>query len=101
MSDTSTDEAVGETWYFQAPESVLNRLVDAEGGRIEYSLKQSAVDAGFSDDDIVIVGPAGRLSYRFPYAPGTDWTDFSVRLSASENWRWNWSSTAMRGSGIG
>ena len=69
-----TDEAVGETWYFQAPQSVLNQLPASVNGRIAYRLKQSAVDAGFTDDDVVIVGPAGRLSYRFPYTPGTDWT---------------------------
>ena len=46
------------------------------------------------DDDIVIVGPAGRLSYRFPTGPGTDWRDYSVRLSASEGWTWNWNARA-------
>jgi hypothetical protein len=91
---SNTDEAVGETWYFQAPDSVLKQLASAADGRIAYRLKQSAVDAGFTDDDVVIVGPAGRLSYRFSYAPGTDWTDFSVRLSASEDWRWNWNARA-------
>jgi hypothetical protein len=42
----------------------------------------------------VIVSHAGRLSYRFDYAPGTDWTDFSVQLSAAANWRWNWNARA-------
>jgi len=91
---SNTDEAVGETWYFQAPASVLAQLAAAEGGRLEYSLKQDSADAGFPDDDVVIVGEAGRLSYRFEYAPGTDWTDFSVPLSASANWRWNWNARA-------
>jgi hypothetical protein len=91
---SNTDEAVGETWYFQAPGSVLAELAAAEGGRLEYSLRQDAADAGFADDDIVIVSPAGRLSYRFDYAPGTDWTDFSVQLSAAANWRWNWNAPA-------
>jgi hypothetical protein len=91
---SNTDEAVGETWYFQAPAGVLTRLAAAEGGRLEYSLKQDSVDAGFPDDDVVIVGEAGRLSYRFDYAPGTDWTDFSVQLFASANWRWNWNARA-------
>ena len=91
---SNTDEAVGETWYFQAPASVLTKLAAAEGGRLEYRLKQSSIDAGFPDDDIVIVGEAGRLSYRFDYAPGADWTDFSVQLSASANWRWNWNARA-------
>ena len=92
---SNVDEAAGETWYFQAPASVLTQLAAAEGGRIEYSLKQSSAPAeAFPDDDIVIVGPAGRLSYRFDYAPGTAWTDFSVPLSASANWRWNWNARA-------
>ena len=88
------DEAVGETWYFQAPASVLTQLAAAEGGRLEYSLKQDSADAGFPDDDVVIVGEAGRLSYRFDHAPGADWTDFSVQLSTSANWRWNWNARA-------
>ena len=91
---SNTDEAVGETWYFQAPASVLTQLATAEGGRLEYRLKQDSADAGFPDDDVVIVGEAGRLSYRFDYAPGTEWTDFSVLLSASANWRWNWTARA-------
>ena len=91
---SNTDEAVGETWYFQAPASVLTALAAAEGGRLAYSLKQSSTDAGFLEDDVVIVGPAGRLSYRFEYAPGIDWTDFSVELAASANWRWNWNARA-------
>ena len=91
---SNTDEAVGETWYFQAPASVLTQLAAADGGRLEYSLKQDSADAGFPDDDVVIVGEAGRLSYRFDYAPGTNWTDFSVPLSASANWRWNWNARA-------
>ena len=91
---SNTDEAVGETWYFQAPASVVAQLPAAEGGRLEYSLMQDSADAGFPDDDVVIVGEAGRLSYRFDYAPGTQWTDFSVVLSASADWRWNWNARA-------
>src|SRR5688572_21638174 len=36
------DEAVGETWYFRAPESVLRALAAAENATLSYSLKQSA-----------------------------------------------------------
>jgi len=89
-----TDEALGETWYFRAPATVLSQLAAAEGGRLSYSLKQSSDAQAFVDDDIVIQGPAGRLSYRFVTQPGTDWTDFSVQLSASEDWRWNWNARA-------
>ena len=90
------DEPLGETWYFRAPGSLLAQLSAAEDGVLAYRLKHSSTDAGFLEDDIVIVGPAGRLSYQFGRAPGTDWTDFSVRLSASAGWRWNWNAPATQ-----
>ena len=49
-----------------------------------------------TDDDIVIMSKAGRLSYRFPTAPGTSWTPMSVRLSASAGWVWNWNRPATQ-----
>jgi len=91
---SNDDEAVGETWYFRAPDRVLQQLTSAGHGLLRYSLKQSSTDAGFVDDDVVITGPAGRLSYRFNRAPGTDWSEFSVELSTASGWRWNWSQPA-------
>ena len=93
---SNVDEALGETWYFHAPASVLEQLRAAERGTLSYDLEQSAAEPGFVDDDVVIVGPAGRLSYRFRSSPGTDWTSFSVRLSASAGWRWNWNRPATQ-----
>ncbi len=91
---SNEDEPVGETWYFRAPDRVLQQLPVAEGGILRYSLKQSSPDAGFVDDDVIISGPAGRLSYRFGTAPGLEWTEFSVELSAEAGWRWNWNQPA-------
>jgi hypothetical protein len=93
---TGTDEALGETWYFLAPSAVLEQLPNAVNGTLSYSLKQSGTIISLFDDDVVIVGRAGRLSYRFPTSPGTDWTDFSVRLSASAGWTWNWNRRATQ-----
>jgi len=90
------DEALGETWYFRAPASVLAQLAAAEHGTLRFNLKQSSADAGFTDDDVVIAGEAGRLSYRFDHAPGTGWTNFSVPLTASAGWRWNWNQAATQ-----
>lgn len=92
----NVDDPVGETWYFKAPDTVLEKLAAAENGVLRFSLKQSSSAAGFPDDDIVIVGRDGRLSYRFASGPGTDWTDFSVRLSVSDGWRWNWNTLATQ-----
>jgi hypothetical protein len=91
---SNVDEALGETWYFRAPDGFLKRLAEAEHGTLSYDLQQSQDEPGFLDDDIVIVGPAGRLSYRFRSSPGTVWRDFSVSFSASAGWRWNWNAPA-------
>ena len=91
---TGVDEALGETWYFQAPAAVLQQLPAAVDGRISFSLRQSGRFISVIDDDVVIVGRAGRLGYRFERGPGTDWTDFSVRLSGDEGWTWNWNKRA-------
>jgi hypothetical protein len=90
------DEAMGETWYFRAPASVLSALAAAENGTLSYSLKQSADEPGFLDDDVIIVGSAGRLSFRFRTSPGTGWTPFSVKLTAAAGWRWNWNAPASQ-----
>jgi len=90
------DEALGETWYFRAPDDVLRALASAENGTLSYSLKQSADQAGILEDDIIIVGPAGRLSYRFATSPGTRWTPFTVTFTATAGWRWNWNAPASQ-----
>ena len=93
---SNADEALGETWYFRAPESLLKQLAAAENGTLSYSLKQSTDDTGFLDDDVIIVGPAGRLSFRFGTSPGTSWSPFSVKLTAAAGWRWNWNARATQ-----
>jgi len=93
---TGVDEALGETWYFHAPLAVLQQLPAAVNGTISFSLRQSGAQISLIDDDIVIAGAAGRLSYRFRTGPGTDWTDFSVRLAEREGWTWNWNRRATQ-----
>lgn len=90
------DEALGETWYFRAPDSLLTALAKAEHGTLSYRLKQSADVPGFVDDDLIIVGRAGRLSFRFRTTPGTGWTPFSVRFTAGPGWRFNWNMPASQ-----
>ena len=91
---SSVDEALGETWYFRAPDRWLQALSGADGGTLSFDLRQSTDEPGFLDDDVVIVGPAGRLSYRFPASPTTKWTAYSVPFSSAAGWRWNWNSPA-------
>lgn len=91
---SNVDEALGETWYFRAPDSVLKQLSAVGRGTLTYDIKQSSDEPGFIDDDVVIVGPAGRLSYRFRASPGTNWETFAVEFSASAGWRWNWNAAA-------
>jgi alkaline phosphatase D len=93
---SNVDEALGETWYFRAPDSLLRQLAEAENGTLSYRLKQSADVPSVVDDDVIIVGPAGRLSYRFSTSPGTGWTPFAVKLTAAAGWRWNWNTRATQ-----
>ena len=93
---SNVDEALGETWYFSAPDSLLKQLASAENGTLSYSLKQSADIPSVLDDDVIVVGPAGRLSFRFGTSPGTGWTPFSVKLTAAAGWRWNWNARATQ-----
>jgi len=93
---TGVDAQLGETWYFHAPLSVLQQLPAAINGTISFSLKQSGGVPSLIDDDVVIDGPAGRLSFRFPMGPGEHWTDFPVRLSESAGWTWNWNTRATQ-----
>src|SRR5437667_11148171 len=53
---TGVDEALGETWYFRAPEKVLKQLPAAVNGAISFSLKQSGEILRLLDDDVGIVG---------------------------------------------
>jgi hypothetical protein len=75
---------------------VLTALARAEHGTLSYRIRQSADVPGFVDDDIIIIGRAGRLSFRFRTTPATGWTPFSVRLTAGPGWRWNWNSPATQ-----
>ena len=93
---TGIDEALGETWFFRAPPEIVKLLPSAVNGAISYSLKQSGPWMSLIDDDVVILGRAGRLSYRFPNPPGMDWTEFAVRLSEEAGWTWNWNKRATQ-----
>ena len=93
---SGVDAQFGETWYFDAPAAVLRQLTAAINGTMSFSLKQSGGAPSLVDDDLVIDGRAGRLSYRFPRGPGEDWTAFSVRLSESAGWTWNWNKRATQ-----
>lgn len=88
------DQALGETWYFTAPAETVALLPAALDGTLSYWLRQSGDQVSLNDDDIVIIGNAGRLSYRFPTSPTTAWTPLSVRLTASAGWVWNWNKPA-------
>ena len=54
-------------------------MAAAENGTLSYSLKYPSDNTGSLDDDVIIVGPAGRLSFRFGTSPGSGWTAFAVK----------------------
>ena len=90
------DEALGETWYFRAPDSVLRALAAAENGTLSYSLKQSADEPGSSMTTSSSSDPRAGCRSGSRTSPGTGWTPFSVNLTAAAGWRWNWNAPASQ-----
>ena len=92
-----TDEALGETWYFRAPDSVLTSLAAAETR--DAQLPHQAIGRAARR-------PRRRHRHRrtrgptvlpLSKSPGTGWTPFSVRFTAAAGWRWNWNAPATPG----
>lgn len=88
------DQALGETWYFNAPADAIAQLPNVFAGTLSYWLRQSGDQISLNDDDIVIIAKTGRISYRFTGSPGTSWTPMTVRFAPGPGWVWNFNKPA-------
>ena len=79
------DAAIGGVMYWRAPKKFLGDQRDAFGGTLSYSFQQSATDAQFDEDDIVLEGDGLRLSNdgvgNPPAAP--DWSPVTSTLQGA------------------
>ena len=82
-----TDDAAGDVWYWSAPASYLGCRDAFYGGTLSFQLRVDRTDAPFDDADVVIVGADGLIWFDTGRNPGTDWTTYTIALSADAGWK--------------
>lgn len=86
---SATDETTGGVWYWNAPRKFLGSKKKAFNKKLEFNLKQSALDSQFDAPDIILESKDLKLVYSLPNHPDTAWTTFSVVLSTNAGWKKN------------
>lgn len=81
------DEGDGDTWYFVAPLKFLGNASGALGKRLTFDLKQGSIFNQVRGRDVVLNGGGLAVTWNFRFAPGLDWTPYSVRLDGTSSWR--------------
>ena len=81
------DEGDGDTWYFVAPQKFLGNASSALGKRLTFDLKQGSIFNQVRGRDVVLNGGGLAVTWYFKFAPGLDWTPYSVRFDATSGWR--------------
>ncbi len=85
----SKDDATGGVWYWTAPKKYLGNKCNAYGKRFSFDLITNDISQQFDQSDIIIAGSSGILYYDTPYNPGLTWTNYSVKLDETDNWKYN------------
>ena len=80
---SADDDVAGGTWYFQAPPRYLGDNHDIVGKTLRFDVKVTPIDSPFGNYDVVIGGGGVNLAYNTSPDPGTDWTTYTVPLSAA------------------
>jgi len=81
------DEGNGDIWYFVAPVKFLGNASSALGKRLTFDLKQHSIFNQVRGRDVVLNGGGLAVTWFFKFAPGLDWTPYSVRFDATSGWR--------------
>jgi len=82
----ATDDVSGGVWYWNASAAYLGDKSAYASGSLSFSLRQSSTDDQFDSPDVVLVSGETKLGYDFGNAsshPRTNWTAYSVELSAA------------------
>jgi len=81
------DEGNGDIWYFVAPQKFLGNAGSTFGKRLTFDLKQGSIFNQVRGRDVVLNGGGLAVTWFFKFAPGLDWTPYSVRLDAESGWK--------------
>lgn len=85
-----TDNSVGGTWYFDAPDDFTGNKCDTYGKYLRYDQRTS--DTSNQQQyggrpDVLIFGAGLILAFDNAYNPGLDWTHYDILLAAGAGWR--------------
>ena len=82
---TTVDQALGVTWYWNAPVKFLGDQTSAYGGMLSFDLFQSSTSSPFNAADVILIGNSSQqVSHDFGDSsthPGTDWTPYQLVLN--------------------
>lgn len=81
------DEGNGDIWYFVAPQKFLGNASSAFGKRLTFDLRQGSIFNQVRGRDVVLNGGGLAVTWYSRFAPGLDWTPYSVRLDADSSWK--------------
>ncbi len=81
------DEGDGDIWYFVAPQKFLGNASAALGKRLTFDLKQGNSFNQVRGRDVVLNGGGLAVTWFLRFAPGLDWTPYSVRFDGTSGWR--------------
>jgi hypothetical protein len=86
------DPRENRTAYFRSPPSPAatpfhGDLSALYGGTLRFELQQSATDAQYERDDVMIQGGGLTLTLNMHYNPRTTWTPHEVCIAANMGWR--------------
>ena len=81
------DQSDGDIWYFTAPRKFLGDASDAYGKRFTFDLKQFTIFNQVRGRDVVLNGGGLAVVWSLRFAPGLDWTPYSVRFDDTSNWK--------------
>jgi hypothetical protein len=85
---SATDDVLGGTWYWQAPDAFLGDRSASYGQLLTFDLRQSQTNYQFvRNDDLILTDGNLTLIFHLPYHPDTDWTSYSISLDASSGWQ--------------
>jgi Laminin B (Domain IV) len=81
------DEGDGDIWYFVAPLKFLGNASGSVGKRLTFDLKQGSIYNQVRGRDVVLNGGGLAVTWSSRFAPGLDWTPYSVRLDDASGWK--------------
>ena len=82
-------EAVGgsDDWFWSAPAKFKGNRAACYGGLLEFALKQIGTPALTHANDVRLYGAGMVLEVELPRPPGTNWTNFKLRLHEKAGWK--------------